>query len=227
MSESLRATGFYQDAVQFEEDCRDLGMLVAAAETKRLIYGLDKDLKAEQLSELAHCIIKVLESELSTNHFLKLRAGYADLMLPMAHFGEVVALVFPGAASDIAEASACLALERYQGCVFHSMLVLEHGLKWICAELAIPFPPYDQWLEIIKDIEKAIGKIEAPKTDVPGRERRELLAGAASHFRMVKDGWRNHVTHGRASYGSDASEAIYRSVRQIMIDLAEYEEKKP
>jgi hypothetical protein len=105
------------------------------------------------------------------------------------------------------------------------MLVLEHALKWLCLELEIPFPPFEQWGKIIDSIEAGIAKLNIPKSDAAGRERREILAGAASHFLMVKDGWRNHVTHGRGEhYGPEAAEAIYRSVCQIMSDLAKYKE---
>jgi hypothetical protein len=217
-----------QDLKQFAEDCKDLGLLVSRAETNRLITALEThDLTTDNLVALSQTILKVLESELSASYFLKINPEYSELVLPLPHFGEPVSRVFSSARMDINEASACLALERYQACVFHSMLALEHGLRWMCAELSIGFPTFEQWGKIIKDIEDAISLLNIPKSDAAGRERREILAGAASHFRMVKDGWRNHVTHGRgAHYGPEATEAIYRSVRQIMIELAEYEESK-
>jgi len=227
LSRVLRSTGTMDDVRQFAEDCRELALNVSAAEIERLLYGLERDLTGNQLAEQAHCVIKVLESELAERHFLSIRSGYGDRLLPLPHFGEAVARVFPLATHDISEAAACLALERYQGCVFHSMLVLEHGLRWMCKKLRVRFPPYEQWERIIQLIETEIAKLNPPKKNLNKRQLRDFLADAAAHLRVVKEGWRNSVSHGRGgAYGPEKAEAIYNAVRQFMGELAEYQEKK-
>jgi hypothetical protein len=224
----FRDNGTAQELHQFEKDCEELGLVVSAAEIRRLRKGIEEyDLTTETLANLAHCVIKVLGSELEACLFFKIGPGHSNLLDPLPHFGEDVSDLFPGASTDIAEASACLALERYPSCVFHSMLVLEHGLRWICLELSIPFPPFEQWQGILRDIDQELAKITPQKTDIKGRERKEFLAGLSAHFKMVKDGWRNHVTHGRGTnYGAGATESIYRSVRQVMIEIAEFHKRR-
>jgi hypothetical protein len=226
MTPVIRNTELVQDLEEFEEHCRELGLPVSAAETRRFLAGLQRDkLDTGDLHGLAHCVVKVLESELATSHFLSVRPGYSERMLPLPHFGEAVARVFPDASRDIGEASACLALERYPACVFHSMMVLEYGLRWMYKRLKMRFPPYDSWGPLISDLEAEIAKLNPPKAKTEQRRRRDFLAGAASHLHVVKDGWRNHVAHGRANYGPEASEVIYESVRRFMMELAEYTER--
>ena len=48
-----------------------------------------------------------------------------------------------------------------------------------------------------------------------------FFAEAATHFRFIKNGWRNHAMHGRDKYTDEEAEGIYESVRSLMSHLSE------
>lgn len=73
-------------------------------------------------------------------------------------FGKDVAKVFPGAKSDIAAASRCLALDEWTASVFHSMRVLEHALRRFAAELNLSATYEENWHNIIDKVESTIKK---------------------------------------------------------------------
>ena len=72
------------------------------------------------------------------------------------------------------------------------------------------------WNQLLNQIEKQI------------RERREArdpvaeqwMAEAATQFRFIKNAWRNHAMHARATYDEDQAREIYASVGTFLKQLA-------
>ncbi|HEY5572189.1 MAG TPA: hypothetical protein VIK64_04155, partial [Anaerolineales bacterium] len=72
----------------------------------------------------------------------------------------------------------------------------------------------DNWGEAINLIEQAIAKISADP------DSKSFFSEAATHFRLLKDAWRNHVMHARSKYTEEEADIIFRSVKAFMGQLA-------
>lgn len=126
---------------------------------------------------------------------------------------------FSSAEYDMDEAGKCFALSRYTASVFHAMRVLEVGLHTLGADLGLSVAP--NWGSAIKNIENEIKspniKIRFPnwKTD-----DEPFYSEAATHFRMVKNAWRNHTMHGNDHYDAERARDILSSVSSFMRHLA-------
>lgn len=127
---------------------------------------------------------------------------------------------FPSANRDVFAAVDCWALGHYTAPVFHSMRVLEHGLRALASELGKTFD-IQNWQNIIDEIES---EIRAQGRSLPRgmqkSERLGFLSSAAKEFVYFKDGWRNYVSHNRATYDELQSHSVYEHVRSFMNNLA-------
>lgn len=137
-------------------------------------------------------------------------------------FGEAVAERFPEAASDIAAASRCVALDEWTACVFHSMRALELGLRAIAAEVELPAEAmaHENWKNVIDQVERKIRDMEGLPKSSEKIERLRVLSSLASDFRYFKDAWRNHVSHSHAVYAEVEGIRVYQHVRSFMNLLA-------
>ena len=135
-------------------------------------------------------------------------------------FGKDVAKVFPGAKSDIAAASRCLALDEWTASVFHSMRVLEHALRRFAAELNLSATYEENWHNIIDKVESTIKKAQNAPRSPTKAETLKLYSNAAVNFRYFKDAWRNHVSHSKETYGELEATTIYNHVRDFLQVLA-------
>lgn len=130
-------------------------------------------------------------------------------------FGQDVADNFSSAEYDISEASKCMAFERWTACVMHLMRVLEVGLGSLAKSFDLD--PNENWNTLLNQIEaklKEVGK----KTH--GADEEQFAAEAATHFRSIKNAWRNHAMHARETYDEERAVAIYDSVRSFMRHLS-------
>lgn len=64
-------------------------------------------------------------------------------------------------------------------------------------------------------------KLRAISKSTHGAEDEQWAAEAASHFRAIKNGWRNHAMHGRSFYDEERSTEIFEAVRSLMRNLAD------
>ena len=128
-------------------------------------------------------------------------------------FGESANTAFPSSSYDITEAGRCLALSRSTASVMHLMRALEIPLHAMARELGVTLKQ-DNWGEAINLIEQAIAKISADP------DSKSFFSEAATHFRLLKDAWRNHVMHARSKYTEEEADIIFRSVKAFMGQLA-------
>jgi hypothetical protein len=129
-------------------------------------------------------------------------------------FGSDVVKNFPSATFDSREAGNCFAVSCYTACVYHSMRVLEYGLKAFLNEFPTLNPSNPNWGVILNEIEKEV--IALPKAN-PKKER---YLGLITDFRIFKDAWRNDVAHAGTKYLEDDGDSIYRHVGRFMKGLA-------
>lgn len=130
-------------------------------------------------------------------------------------FGFAVLEAFPSASFDIGEAGKCRALGRWTASVMHLMRVLEVGLCSLAIFAGVN--PHANWNVILDQIEASLKKI-GKKSHSP--EDEQFAAEAATHFRSIKNAWRNHAMHARATYDEERTIEIYDSVRSFMRHLA-------
>jgi HEPN domain-containing protein len=134
-------------------------------------------------------------------------------------FGEIVNNTFPEATDDIRAAARCLALSEANASVFHSMRVLEHGLRAFAYEVGLQNVELENWKNIIDQIESKIREQEKLPRSPDKSERLRHFGAAAIQFRYFKDAWRNHSMHSRAWYDDDTAKSIFGHVRQFMIEM--------
>lgn len=131
-------------------------------------------------------------------------------------FGEDVENAFPSSVPEIAEAGKCRALGRWTASVMHLMRALEPPLLTLQAAVGVNVPK-EQWGQIIDQIEAKIREI---KKSSHGKADEQWFSEAASHFRIIKNAWRNHAQHLHERYDEERAVAIYDSVRAFTRQLA-------
>lgn len=160
--------------------------------------------------------------------FLVLNAQERELFEPADPlFGQGVHDNFSSSRYDIAEAGKCMALERWTAAVLHLMRALEPALLALQTEVQASVPK-DQWQQMILQIEKAIRTMDAdlhsgqpPKhSRAATKDEIAWFSDTATHFRYLKDAWRNFATHGKDRYDKDEAARIYNNVRDFMIQLS-------
>jgi hypothetical protein len=160
-----------------------------------------------------------LEKEMSLKLYFTLPHDKAEAY-QRNDFGELVAEAFPSAAYDISEACRCYALARNTACVFHLMRVMEIGLVALSKQFGLPCD-HTNWETVINGVEKAIASIEkSPSRPDSWRGDREFYSQCASHFRVVKDAWRNYTAHARGKYDEQEAVDMLGNVRGFMQKLA-------
>jgi hypothetical protein len=135
-------------------------------------------------------------------------------------WGQAIAAAFADAKRDIEAATRCLALREWTATVFHSMRVLEHGLRPMATRFNVRFET-DSWHKVIKGIEDGVTALRN-KQGLSDFERSEITyySDAATQFRHFKDAWRNHVSHAREHYDDREAPKVYGHVRDFMEHLA-------
>lgn len=161
----------------------------------------------------------VMQDELRERLFMFIPKDQAPWYEKEDGFGMDVSKAFPLAVQDIKEAGTCYATGRYTACVFHSMRVVEHGLRALAKNVELSFG-VDQWYDIINKIEKEIKKAQSLTKSVEKSERLRFLSEAAKEFTYFKDGWRNYVSHNRANYDGPQALSALNHVSAFMGHLA-------
>ncbi|CAM8622654.1 hypothetical protein [Sphingobium sp.] len=176
--------------------------------TESTAYGI-----AHVVNEALIIIRNVLDGHLLVglipNHALKFSPS-------SSLFGDQVEEKFPSSVYDIEEAGKCIAIGRYTACVMHLMRALEPALLALQTAVQVDVPK-EQWDQIINQIEAKIKEIRK-RTHSGGDE--QWYSEAASHFRIIKNAWRNHAQHLHERYDEERAVAIYESIRAFMRHLA-------
>jgi hypothetical protein len=169
------------------------------------------------LTEITHDLL----AELSEPMFLHVNAARRDLYVQREPpFGVEVETRFEDSGKDIAAAARCFAMDVWTACVFHSMRVLEHGLRAMAERFEVSFT-VDSWHKVIKGIEDGINELRN-RSGLTDWDRLEITyySEAAAQFRYFKDAWRNHVAHARMFYDERDADRVFSHVRDFMQQLA-------
>ena len=211
---------------ELKKQLDDLQLKTSAKKADNLHFALTKA-KRDRLDVLAQIVKRDCEElRERIQHELEGRAFYyiSDHVHLLEDgsplFGVEVDDAFPSARFDITEAGRCLALRRSTACVVHLMRALEVGLSSMASALGMTLTN-ENWNTALNDIEKEIrSRTRATHGDKWKNEDEAFFAEAATHFRLVKNAWRNHATHGKAKYTDEEAESIYQNVRSFMRHLS-------
>lgn len=158
------------DALNLLKDrCLECGLELSTIAVERLRDDIKRgDMKNwTQFSSRIPEIHQRIQDELDLHLFMQIPRDRVNYFQKTGLFGEGVSKAFPSASSDIEEAGNCYATDRNTASVFHSMRVLEHGLRGLAADLKVAFPgpiELENWQNIIEKIESEIRKInDQPK----------------------------------------------------------------
>jgi hypothetical protein len=121
---------------------------------------------------------------------------------PSELLGEPTASRFTSLWFDCEEAAKCLLVLRPTAAVFHSMRMLEIGIRAFAARLNIPDPvkPAERnWAIFLRSIKTAIDTNYPATSRLPGSEG-AFLEGLFATLDAVKNPWRNEVMHVEGVY---------------------------
>jgi hypothetical protein len=190
--------------------------------TKRLANAIVDDLEKILVVNLADSLKKlqtILKSELSEKLVMYIPTHNAWWFNNESSFGLGVKNAFPSATEDIVEAGNCYAVDRPTACVFHSMRILEHGLRTLAQDVGLTFD-IQQWHNIIEQIESKIKEERKLPKSIEKDKRLQFLSEVAKEFMYFKDGWRNYVMHNRTDYDIFQAYSVFSHVQSFMQHLS-------
>lgn len=202
---------------RIRESVKQLPTPVTAMALDEMVTSLESgNCRVSELIGFAQEIGRTFRRELSTINFYVVSPDRAKLLTKdNSPFGVVVAEKYPMADYDIQEAARCLALQRSTACVMHLMRVLEIGLQSLATELGVP--SQDNWNTVLNQIDRTIPEITAKRFTA---EEEQWFSEVGSHFRLLKNGFRNHAMHVRVNYNDEQAENIFIHTKAFMQQLA-------
>jgi len=133
-------------------------------------------------------------------------------------FGSEVAERFKGASTDIQEAGTCYALGRYTACVFHSMRVVEYGLRAIAKRVGFP-DDRPMWEPVLNYINAELRRDRDKMSEIFKGDI-EFIGGISAHMHAVNLAWRRRVAHVERTYTKDEAKRIMDETKNLMQHIA-------
>lgn len=205
-----------------ENECAEMELASSLATVRRIMHELDRDgCRYGEVwrhgGELRGRLIDDLENRL----FLSFSIREAELYQSPRKGWEAVVERFPGATSDIEEASKCLALGRYTAAVFHLMRVMEIGLQAVRRCLSIPEPvkPAEKnWGVALRNVKDELAQRKTAGWASP--DDASLFDEVYVSLDAVRNAWRNATMHVENKYTEEEAEHISGAVRAFMRKIA-------
>lgn len=161
--------------------------------------------------------------ELSDPVFLVLPSDRKEMFANPVKGWEVIIRAFPDSQEDIEEMNKCFALSRYTAAVFHSLLVVEHGLIKLGQYLGVtdPKPGWDATY-------KRLDWLANNRGAVPIGIAFAFIEQAKARVESMKLAWRNKVNHAagrlmveKTGFSDISAEEVIIASRSFMRQLAE------
>jgi hypothetical protein len=213
-SECQRLSGLIKFALHI---CKQLEIVAGIDRTERLLRKLERSaMPFNDLEPELRVLNETIEDGLRYIGFYHYPSAKRDLISKAEEQWRPTISAFSSARPDVIAAVDCYALGHYTASVFHAMRVLEHGLKEMAASVNLSFDT-QVWHDIISQVENRVREIGDKwpkgtlKTDWMG-----FYSGVAKDFFHFKDGWRNHVSHNRATYDEATAHNVLEHVRTFM-----------
>ena len=163
---------------------------------------------------------ETFEVGLKSKHFYQYPQQKALLLGRLQSDWSAALRSFPMIAPDVEAAVDCYAFGRNTAAVFHSMRVVEHGLREIAASVNLTFET-QQWHIIIEQIESEVRALASKWPQGASKAKwMRFYSEAAKEFFYFKDGWRNYVSHGGDPYDEHQALIVLEHVKAFMNHLA-------
>lgn len=201
--------------------CEEIGLQVSAVHVKEL---QERSRSNTISSNDVRGLHENIDRELGCHFFVGVaenrKAFYCESLKDWAKVTEK----FPSATEDIEEMNKCFALCRYSASVFHSLMVVEHGLVALGKLLSIT-DPKEGWDASCKALERIVAAgYKENKTGLPF----EFLEQLNACVQAMKFAWRNKVNHATGKplvmsggFAPYVAEEIISTTRRFMRRLAE------
>ncbi len=223
---STEALNFEGRLNSLAEQLEAIGMDFTLISVRKLLGEMKgAPLTVELLKSRTQDIQVRLNDELERTKFfcVETHPGYIDPIVPL--FGVDVGVKFASATFDIEEAGRCLALGLTTAAVFHSMRVLEIGIKATSKCLSIPetLKASDRnWGVMLKNIRDEVKRRNALKSSgwqiIPSDS--DFFDEIHASLDAVRNVWRNATMHVEKKYTPEEANHIFGAVRGFMRKLA-------
>lgn len=158
-----------------------------------------------QFHKLIDRLASSLKVDLSTRSLLYIEPRGGRLWgQPLDGWGDVLS-VLPECGYDIEEAAKCLSLDRSTASAFHSMRVVEVGLKHLWKNTGLK-PTAKDWGAYLAAIDGY----------APSRPNSIALQSVSNHLKTIKNAWRNPTMHVEAKYTEEEAADIYNALKPLM-----------
>lgn len=135
---------------------------------------------------------------------------------------------FPSSKEDSERAVDCYVLGQDTACVFHSMRVVEMGLRELAKNLQVKLThkgkkqpiEFADWGTIINVAKTKISQVNALGPGPKRQAKLDFYADATDHCLFMKDIWRNTVSHARKAYNDSESLRALTRAHDFMLLLA-------
>ncbi len=130
-------------------------------------------------------------------------------------------MAFPLVRDEAVSATDCYALQQNTASVFHSMRIVEHGMRALARDRRISLRnkkpvEWATWMDIIKGLDAEITRIGLTPASAKKEDALEFYSGARSDFNGFKDEFRNSVMHVRSNYDEYQALRALTNVRTFM-----------
>ena len=189
------------------------------AQAKRLKSIIEGGFIAKDIHSALKELQNRLEDELEAHRFIYVRSEHLSYYAGEQLFGDEVDSCFPKAIDDIADAGRCIALGMGTASAFHSMRVMEVGLRALANALDIPYAP--SWESYIRQINTSIEAKHRTKND-QWKKDEPFFRDVSGDLTSIKIAWRNPTMHIVKRYSPEEAEEIFRAARTFMKRLASH-----
>jgi HEPN domain-containing protein len=206
---------------EVEEECRKLNLEMSLLSIKRmheLIALRSRNNPAHLCERAANGIVTTIHDELSLRFFFEMEGSEYKRWVGKRVFSDTVSDRFPSTDFELEEESKCYALGRYTAAVFHLMRVLEIGLNALAVNVGAD-PANKSWERVLKAIQDKIEENSRLKPP-DWKNTEQFYSEVSSHFRNLKNSWRNYVMHVHEKYDKERAEEVFVHVRGLMKVLA-------
>ncbi len=216
--------GLSKTFTELKRQCEAIGLTISIDLIDRMLKGLSdpKYTRAKAERQLEDLEWRITD-EMNHKYFLLLSPREMSFFTKPQRGWENIIARFPLVMGDLEEAQKCFALGRYAAAVFHSLQIVEVGLRQLADFIRHPNPG---WTAVTHAVKKIIEQKFENRTEF-GKRNYEFLEQIQAAVEVLNNSWRNKVIHAQgqltvmtADFSPEIAEEILVASRNFMRCLA-------
>jgi hypothetical protein len=214
------------DIAHIQSICSRIELATTAKVLENAIPSLIDGITWSDARSFYECFHTTFAAELDAQLFLFMpsdQAGFYSEDEPGAEVADSLQLLdknFPNAHTDLCKAGSCFASGMFTASVYHLMRVAELGLVSVAVSLNVPEGQRMGWDVLLRECYSKMKEIESGKAKPPNwKDRREAYSSLLSLFELVKNGWRNPVSHIPRVYDKPKAKRMFSHIHSLMETL--------